>query len=141
MSVRIDPSWRRIMSRNVRTFSGHVLTQVEQVIIKTAEKIAGLAASLAPVDEGNLKNSIQIDYKNNGLTAEITVGAEYAIYVEYGTGIYAVDGNGRKTPWTYYSPKLGRYVRTQGAPAQPFFWPAVEEGGDYFEREMRRLKG
>lgn len=39
-------------------------------------------------------------YKDGGLTGIISVGAEYAIYVEYGTGIYATGpgGSRAKTP-------------------------------------------
>lgn len=37
----------------------------------------------------------------------------YAPYVEYGTGIYAVNGKGRQEPWKYETPD-GRWVTTKG---------------------------
>lgn len=56
-------------------------------IAKTTMKIYNTAVALAPVDLGFLKESIDFKYKDGGLTGVISVGADYAIYVEYGTGI------------------------------------------------------
>lgn len=47
------------------------------------------AKTLAPTDEGNLKNSIS--YNIAGLDLEITVSANYAAYVEFGTRRYAAE--------------------------------------------------
>ena len=60
-------------------------------------------------------------------------------YVEYGTGIYSISGDGRKTPWVYWSDKLNRYVFTRGMRAQPYFKPAVEMAAKHFERELNKL--
>jgi HK97 gp10 family phage protein len=128
--------------RAIDDFEKHVINEVKRVIAETAEMIAAQAKALAPVaeiDGGNLKNSIEVRYYNRGLSAEIIVGASYALYVEYGTGIYAEEGNGRKTPWIYYSEKLGRFVWTRGMRAQPFWNPSLEKAGDHFEREMNKL--
>ncbi|MDA1478363.1 HK97-gp10 family putative phage morphogenesis protein [Bacillus changyiensis] len=130
-------SWQQF-DRAVRTFSDRVIDRVKQIVTETAEIIYGQAVALAPVDEGNLKNSIEINYYDGGLKAKITVGASYGIYVEFGTGIYSVSGKGRKTPWVYFDEKLGRYVFTRGMHAQPFFFPAVESGGQHFTRELNR---
>ncbi|KAA6450952.1 HK97-gp10 family putative phage morphogenesis protein [Bacillus swezeyi] len=128
----------RQFNRAINSFSDRIHDRVKQIIAETAEIIYGQAVVLAPVDDGNLKNSIEVNYSDGGFKAKITVGASYAIYVEFGTGIYAEDGNGRKTPWVYFDEKLGRYVFTRGMRAQPFFFPAVEAGGRHFAREMNR---
>ncbi|MCY8035638.1 HK97 gp10 family phage protein [Bacillus sonorensis] len=128
----------RRFNRAVDSFRDQVIRRVKRIIAETAEIIYGQAVALAPVEDGNLKNSIEVNYYDGGLKAKITVGASYAIYVEFGTGIYAEEGNGRKTPWVYFNEKLGRYVFTRGMHAQPFFFPAVEAGGRFFEREMNR---
>ncbi|ULV88964.1 HK97 gp10 family phage protein [Staphylococcus aureus] len=60
---------------------------VKKGIAKTTQMIYNTAVSLAPVDMGYLKESIDFMYKDGGLTGVISVGADYAIYVEYGTGI------------------------------------------------------
>lgn len=123
--------------RTVDRFEKHVIREVKRVIAKTAEMIASQATALAPVDDGNLKRSIDVDYAKGGLTAIITVGAAYAIYVEYGTGIYATEGNGRNDPWVYF--KDGKYYFTRGMKAQPFWNPSLEVAMKYFEKEMNKL--
>lgn len=123
--------------RTVDKFERHVIREVKRIIAETAEMIASQATALAPVDDGNLKRSIDVDYAIGGLTAIITVGAAYAIYVEYGTGIYATEGNGRKDPWVYF--KDGKYYFTRGMKAQPFWNPSLEVAMKYFEKEMNKL--
>jgi len=48
------------------------------------------------------------------------------IYLEYGTGIHAVNGDGRKTPWTYYDEETDQFFRTHGMEAQPFAQPGFD---------------
>ncbi|MBU8787138.1 MULTISPECIES: HK97-gp10 family putative phage morphogenesis protein [Bacillus] len=138
--AEVSGRWVRQMRRATDEFRNRVIDDVKQIVTDTAELIyshAVLNAPTAMIDGGNLKNSIEIDYKDGGLTAVISVGASYAIYVEYGTGIYAEDGNGRKTPWVYYDTKLNQWVFTRGMRAQPFWNPAVDEGMRYFVSQMR----
>ena len=68
----------------------------EKGIAKTTMKIYNTAVALAPVDLGFLKESIDFKFTNGGLTGVINVGADYAIYVEYGTGIYATGPGGSR---------------------------------------------
>lgn len=53
------------------------------------------------VDSGQLKGSWQ--YKVDEAKQEAIIGSplENAIWEEFGTGQYALKGNGRKTPWRY----------------------------------------
>lgn len=79
------------------------------------------------VDTGQLRNSIK--HEVIGTKREITgvVGSnvEYAPYVEYGTGIYAINNDGRQTPWVYYDEKTGKKVWTRGSHPYPFLEPAL----------------
>jgi len=125
--------------RAVARFEDGVLDEVKRIVYETARVIQSNAKALAPVDLGNLRDSIEVTILNGGYVAKVTVGANYAVWVEYGTGIYSTQGNGRLTPWTYYSAKLGRYVTTKGNHAQPFWEPAVEAGKRYFEQQMRQF--
>lgn len=127
------------MSAALHRYGESIIDEVKRIIFHTAYRIQSEAVSLAPYDEGNLKGSIEVEILNGGLTAVVRVTANYAVYVEYGTGIYAVEGNGRKTPWTYYSDKLGRFVTTEGMKPQPFWDPAIDFGERYFRKEMRKL--
>ncbi|MDI1796975.1 HK97 gp10 family phage protein, partial [Staphylococcus aureus] len=70
-------------------------------------------------DLGFLKESIDFRFENNGLTGVINVGAEYSVYVEYGTGIYATKGSrAKKIPWSYKDAN-GKWHTTKGQAPQP----------------------
>lgn len=121
----------------VEKFEKRLIRKIKRIVAETAEMIASQAKALAPVGDGNLKRSIDVMYAQGGLTAIVTVGAYYAIYVEFGTGIYAKEGNGRKDPWVYF--KDGRYYFTRGMKPQPFFYPSLEVAMKHFSSEMNKL--
>lgn len=127
------------LSRALAKYGAAIEADAKRIVAETARLIQSNAKAMAPVDDGTLRDSIEMSISNGGLTAEVSVGAFYAVYVEFGTGIYAVNGDGRKTPWTYFSDKLGRFVTTEGSRAQPFWFPAVEIGRRYFYSEMKKL--
>lgn len=62
---------------------------VKRGIAKTTAKIHNTIISLMPVDTGYLRESVTMDFKDGGFTGVINIGSEYAIYVNYGTGIYS----------------------------------------------------
>lgn len=82
----------------------------------------GYAKKLCPVDTGRLRNSIS--HAVRGDDVYIGSNAEYAPYVELGTGAYYPTG--RKTPWVYVDAK-GKGHRTHGSKAQPYLKPAATE--------------
>jgi len=124
-------------TRAVDKFEKHLIREIKRVVAETAEMLVSQAKALAPVDDGNLKSSIDVTYAQGGLTAIVRVGAFYAIYLEVGTGIYSTEGNGRKDPWVYY--KNGRYYFTRGIRPQPFWNPSVEVAMKHFRDEMNKL--
>ena len=82
----------------------------------------GYAKKLAPVDTGNLRNSIS--HKVSDDAVYIGTNNEYAAYVELGTGIHYPGG--RRDPWVYQDDK-GEWHRTSGQEAQPYLKPAVAD--------------
>lgn len=87
-----------------------------------------------PVDMGQLRASIKTDVDVSGtqIIGRIGSNLDYAPYVHQGTGIYAVDGNGRKTPWGY-TVKAGKHKGfhwTVGQRPQPFLKNAVIKNKD-----------
>lgn len=112
---------------------------------KVGRFVQGDAILRAPVDEGNLRASI--DYRVNRGRKKVIIGAgaEYAVYVEYGTGKYAKNGDGRKTPWAYIDDKSGELIWTAGSKPQPYLGPAFEENKKRIQKIVaeqlgRRLK-
>lgn len=137
----------------------HVMNATDQALERAAEIIGGMMETKAKlyitdavytndaqgwyVRTGNLRNSITHDSVANDHSVTIAVGSavDYAPFVELGTGIYAEDGKGRKTPWSYQDPS-GGWHQTVGMPARPFLRPAVEkhikEYKEVLENELRR---
>ncbi len=87
------------------------------------------AKAQCPVDMGALRASIhsEVEVTPEAITGRIGSQLEYAPYVHQGTGIYAKEGNGRKSPWKWYG-KIGKYKgwhTTDGQKPQPFLQKAV----------------
>ena len=69
-------------------------------------------------------------------------GAPYPIYVELGTGIYATDGKGRKSPWVWRD-KNGDYHYTRGIKPTHFMRNALSSPAhvkEYIEIYEKQLK-
>lgn len=108
--------------------SGQVKAEMQAAVLRALEKCGltaeGYAKKLCPVDTGNLRNSISHTVDEGDTTAYIGTNAEYAPYVELGTGKYAEGG--RPTPWVYQDAK-GDWHWTRGNKAQPYLKPAVSD--------------
>ena len=109
-------------------YSADVLNEFHDAVLRALERCGeqaeGYAKDLAPVDTGNLRNSISHKVDDGEPAVYIGSNVEYAAYVELGTGKYT-DG-GRPTPWVYQDDN-GNWHWTAGNPAQPFLAPAVKE--------------
>ena len=109
---------------------------VEDGLAEAAKKIEAAAVEYCPIDTGQL--SLHITYVVSNLTAVIGTNTEYGPYVEFGTGLYAIDGNGRKTPWIYTDEATGEKIWTVGQYPQPFLYPAFAENKDYVKRAIAK---
>ena len=111
---------------------------LEKKIKEATVLVQGQATSLAPVDEGNLKESIHMDYKKTKtlMQGRVYTNTEYAPYVEFGTG---VKGNGTyphkikglnltyaDKGWCYWDEKENKYIYTKGQVAQPFMYKSMK---------------
>ena len=65
------------------------------------------------VDTGRLRNSVSHSVDDGETAVYIGTNVEYAPYVEYGTGKYADNGQGRQSPWMYQDAK-GQWHWTSG---------------------------
>lgn len=97
------------------TIAAELQGKAASVVKKTAFDLEAHAKAVVPVDTGNLKNSIETTIESGGLTATVTAGAEYGIYVEYGTA--------------------------RGGPAQPYMTPAAELVRGPFQDAMKKVLG
>lgn len=110
--------------RSMANAANQMIQDMEKKMEKACLVVENQAKQNCPVDQGLLRSSITSETES---TAEEVVGRvgsnlEYAPYVHNGTGIYAKDGSGRKTPWGY-EVKTGKYKGfhwTHGQKPQPF---------------------
>lgn len=65
-------------------------------LVKACVLVETTAKEKVPVETGTLKRSITHEIEGN--TGIVGTNMEYAPYVEYGTGLFATNGDGRKTP-------------------------------------------
>ena len=112
--------------------------QLDRIIRKQAEVVRAAAVYLTPVDTGELRGSIYtaVTHEDGGIQGVVYTNKEYAPYVEFGTGPVGQQNHSgvspnvrlsyRQTPWTYYNKRTGKFVRTEGQPAQPFMYPALK---------------
>lgn len=101
--------------------------------------VEAAAKKKAPKDNGALRRSIASEVQKDGgdIVGVVYTPLEYAPYVEYGTGLFAEDGNGRKdVPWHYKDDK-GEWHSTSGQKPQPFLRPALEENREQITRLLR----
>ena len=116
------------MNIDFKDNSQAVLKAMQQAVEKALEECGlvaeGYAKKLAPVDTGNLRNSISHKVDPEEPAVYIGSNTSYAPYVELATGIYAEGG--RPTPWVYQDAN-GNWHWTRGNKAQPFLKPAVAD--------------
>lgn len=83
------------------------------------------------IDTGNLVGSIDTAvYQNKG---EVFTNVEYAPYIEFGTGRFAENGDGRQTGW-YYEDSKGIGHFTLGYKPHPFLRPALNDNKDKIKK-------
>lgn len=82
------------------------------------------------VDTGRLRNSIS-HASNHKDEAYVGCNTSYAIWAEIGTGIYATDGNGRKTPWAFEDAD-GKWHITHGIEPAHYLEKAISEHDDEY---------
>lgn len=105
---------------------------MEAKMRESAQFVTKVAQTKAPKRTGNLIGSIEyeVDRQPNTITATVFTPVHYAPYQEFGTGLFAVNGDGRKTPWAYEDELTGETVFTRGNRPHPFLGPALRENVD-----------
>lgn len=95
-----------------------------QALQQACAVVEASAKAKAPKGTGELRRSITS--KVEGTEGIVYTPLEYAPYVEYGTGLFAVSGGRTDVPWNYQDDK-GEWHRTSGQQPQPFLEPALNE--------------
>lgn len=99
------------------------------------------AKERTPVDIGTLRENsgyfVKLD--GNKIIAFIGFMEFYAVYVHQGTGLFALDGDGRKTPWWWKgtTEKWEGWHFTHGQKPKQFLWDALVNNLDLIPEELK----
>lgn len=125
--------------------SQEVLNALENAINRglkvCGDKAVDYAKKLCPYDETSngrhLRDNIAREVDGHECYIGVkTMKPPYGIYVEFGTGVEAEGGRGRKTPWVYRR-KDGRFFTTSGMKAQPFIRPSARDHVDEYKKIIK----
>lgn len=126
-------------------FSMQVKSALDEKTIAWLYEAAGeiQAATMrnSRVDTGQTKSSYNYHVDESSGEAQVGSSYENAIWEEFGTGIYALHGDGRKTPWVYRNRK-GQTVVTRGkTPNRPLHNAFESEQSKIVKSLENALKG
>ena len=107
-----------------------VLDILVQNMELTLDHVAEKAKEKVGVGTGALRadtRSLGVEIVGDEVHGAVGNSLEHAIYHHQGTGIYAEEGNGRKTPWVYEDPKTGEKIYTRGSKPNPYLKDTIEQ--------------
>ncbi len=120
---------------------GGVTADIRKDAVTAMLRVRAAARDKAPEMSQKLKSNIIV--KDETKDGELLVYCgifsplvNYAVYVEYGTGIHAENGQGRKDPWIAPMVIDGEdtFRWTEGMHPQPFLRPAWDEKKDEVQK-------
>ena len=128
-------------------YSIEVKAAIESLAVAVLEEVAGELESQVKrntvVDTGQTKGSWTHRVESNKELHTATIGSplQNAIWEEFGTGEYALNGNGRKGGW-YYEDEKGNGHFTHGKhPRRPFFKAYTTLKNKLIKHMQDRFKG
>ena len=123
--------------------------QVKGTLDDTA--IAFLYESIEELHEQTVKNTKPVTERTKGSFREYVdetkmeayVGSDYknAIYEELGTGEFAANGDGRKSPWRYQDPTTGKWYTTTGKKPRHMLLNAFKSKKNAIQNRAKSLFG
>lgn len=138
LSIEFNKQSLQAFYKYLKNLEGDVADFVRAEVEDSILAIETEAANEVRVDTGALKNSIQstpIKVNKNEITGGVEVGAEYAPYVEFGTGTRV------KVPselTAFASQYKGDGIKEVNLPARPFFYPAVYKQRQELPKNIER---
>ena len=124
-----------------KDFTKIVLAKIQETGEQFLEEVGGEVEAQTKrntkVDTGKTKNSWE--HVVNTDKMEVQIGSRYknALWEELGTGIYALNGDGRKTKWVYRT-EDGKFHATVGKKPRRALYRAFESKKNLIIREAKR---
>ena len=132
------------MSVVFKDFTKIVLDKIQETGEQFLEEVGGEVEAQTKrntkVDTGKTKGSWEHVVDTDKM--EVQVGSRYknALWEEFGTGIYALNGDGRQTRWVYRTPD-GKYHSTVGKKPRRALYKAYNSKKNQIIREAKRRFG
>ena len=129
------------MSIVFKDFSKIVLQKIQETGEIFLEEVGGEVEAQTKrntkVDTGKTKGSWE--HRVNADKMELQIGSRYknALWEELGTGIYALNGDGRKTKWVYRT-EDGKFHATVGKKPRRALYRAYNSKKNAIIREAKR---
>lgn len=125
----------------------NVTTKIELEIYNALEEASGAVEAQVKqnqrVDTGQTKDSWNHYVSAREHAAYIGSNYQNAIWEEFGTGVHALNGNGRKTPWVYTPDDGKTFYRTKGKkPLRPLYRAMTllrPKINNYFKKRFKNL--
>ena len=130
------------MSVEFKDFSKIVLQKIHETgeifLKEVGGEVEAQTKRNTKVKTGKTKGSWE--HVVNADKMEVQVGSRYknALWEEFGTGIYALNGDGRKNKWVYKNPKDGKFYTTVGKKPRRALYNAYNSKKNLIIREARR---
>lgn len=135
------------MADNVefKDYSIEVNGKINEALIAALYEAAGAVVSQTArnsrVDTGQTKGSFEYVVDEEKLESTVGSPLENAIWEEFGTGLYALNGDGRKSAWKYQDAK-GKWHTTTGKKGTRAFFKAINKLKNPIAKMFEeRLKG
>ena len=120
---------------------------LESLAVAVLEEVAGELESAVKrntaVDTGQTKNSWTHSVTSHGKEHKAVVGSPYmnAVWEEFGTGEYALNGDGRKGGWFYEDAEGNGHFTRGKKPRRPFFKAYTENKDKLIKHMQNKFKG
>lgn len=128
-------------------FSDKVKAAIESTAMSALEEVTGELESQVKrntaVDTGQTKNSWKHRVTQSGDKYEGVVGSDHmnAVYEEFGTGEYAINGNGRKGGWFYVDSRGDGHFTHGKRARRPFYHAYTTLKNAIISRLQDRFRG
>jgi len=138
VNIKINQNDLMKLSKKLDKMRAFESKTVSNELGKTGLEIVRLAKRSAPVDKGALKQSIST--QRSGKSVNVVAAANYAPYVEFGTGgrVDLTDMTELGIPESYAAQFKGKGIKDVNLPARPFFFSSARIG---FKNLLNRLNG
>ncbi len=117
---------------------------IDGALLEVSAELVSQTARNTRVKTGKTKNSwaAKVTRTSDGYEAVIGSPDENAIWEEFGTGEYALKGNGRKGGWLYEDEKTGETIFTRGkTPSRAFHHAYTSLKNAIIQKIQDTLKG